>query len=991
MITKKLQFDAILTALALGFKSLPRVKPQFKKRLAEKNGTVQIKLKDDSAGRFFVFKDGSVKSRKGIHPSPDVAVVFKDAPTALSLMSLKKDRLHQLNAMKTFKMAMEGNDALGVWFVQTLNMLEQQNWKYGTRMPDGAMRYTSISLGGPVFVYVKDEKIQRITPIEFDHSDADSPTIKARGKEFTPPRKTTLSPYGLAGKSMVYSDKRLLYPMKRVDFDPNGERNPQNRGISGYERISWEEALGITASEIKRMRQQYGKGAIGVSHGSHHQWGNINYWLSSAYRFWNAIGHTHFELNPDSWEGWYWGASHHWGNSMRLGSPEHYGTVEDCLQNSEMIVFWSSDPETTSGCYAGFESTVRRQWAKKLGIKMVHIDPYHNHTAALFGGKWFGIRPGTDSAMAIAIAYVWLTEDLYDKEYVSRNTSGFDKWQDYILGKEDGIPKNPEWQENETGIPARDVRALAREWGSKKTYLAAGGSGNSLGGACRSANGIDWTRTMTCLMAMQGMGKPGVNMGNLATSMPHNYSFYFPGYSEGGISGELELTASSVHLYQRMPHLPSKNNSDQRVHRLNLPESIMEGKSEGYMMDPKTIEGQFRKFEYPAPGHSPIRMLYKYGGSAFSTMPEGGRYARAYKHSNLEFVVNQSIWHEGESMFADIIFPVCTHYERFDIGEWASPGGIALDMFGQNNHRVIVLQQKCIEPLGESKSDYAIFSELASKLDMGSYFTEGCTELDWAQRIYEGSDLPTAISWTQFLKKGYFVVPTEQEKLKAATALNWFAEGRKKDVPEAIPLPSEYSDSFGTGLATQSSKFEFECNSLKRFDPNDEERPPLPKYRTPWEGPNTKDLYQKYPLQMLSPHSRYSFHTQGDGKNSFINDIKDHRVLIDGYYYWIMRINENDAKARGIKPNDLVRVFNDRGSVICAAHLTQRINPGMVHSYQASAVYDPMGTPGESTDRGGCVNLLTPNRRQAKKTSASAYNNTLVEIEKWDASKEAAS
>lgn len=373
-MNKKLQFDAIMTVLGLGFRSLSRFKPKFKARLAEKNGTVQIKLKDNSTGRYFIFKDGKVSTKKGIHPSPDVAVIFKDAATALSLMSLKKDRLHQLNAMKTFKMAMEGNDALGVWFVQTLNMLEQQSWKYGTRMPDGAMRYTSISLGGPVFVYVKDEKIQRITPIEFDQSDADSPVISARGEQFKPPRKTTLSPYGLASKSMVYSENRLLYPMKRVDFDPNGERNPQNRGISGYERISWEEAYEITASEIKRMRQEYGKGAIGVSHGSHHQWGNINYWLSSAYRFWNAIGHTHFELNPDSWEGWYWGASHHWGNSMRLGSPEHYGTVEDCLKHSEMIVFWSSDPETTSGCYAGFESTVRRQWAKKLGIKMVHID-----------------------------------------------------------------------------------------------------------------------------------------------------------------------------------------------------------------------------------------------------------------------------------------------------------------------------------------------------------------------------------------------------------------------------------------------------------------------------------------------------------------------------------------------------------------------------------------------------------------------------------------
>ena len=55
--------------------------------------------------------------------------------------------------------------------------------------------------------------------------------------------------------------------------------------------------------------------------------------------------------NPDSWEGWYWGAAHHWGYTMRVGQCETYGTVEDLLQNCEMVVFWSADPETTSGSY----------------------------------------------------------------------------------------------------------------------------------------------------------------------------------------------------------------------------------------------------------------------------------------------------------------------------------------------------------------------------------------------------------------------------------------------------------------------------------------------------------------------------------------------------------------------------------------------------------------------------------------------------------------
>src|SRR5205823_2860894 len=84
-----------------------------------------------------------------------------------------------------------------------------------------------------------------MTPINFGADDPQPWTIEARGLKFTPPRKTTLAPHGQNAKSIVYSPDRLLYPMKRVDFDPSGERNPQNRGKSGYVRISWEEALDL--------------------------------------------------------------------------------------------------------------------------------------------------------------------------------------------------------------------------------------------------------------------------------------------------------------------------------------------------------------------------------------------------------------------------------------------------------------------------------------------------------------------------------------------------------------------------------------------------------------------------------------------------------------------------------------------------------------------------------------------------------------------------
>src|SRR4030042_1048908 len=118
--------------------------------------------------------------------------------------------------------------------------------------------FTNCTSGGPVLVHVNNGKIVRIRPLVYNETDAPSWTIKARGKEFTPLRKATVAPFTAAEKMHVYSENRIKYPMKRVDFDPDGERHPENRGKSGYQRISWKEAIDIVVSEIKRVRSTYG-------------------------------------------------------------------------------------------------------------------------------------------------------------------------------------------------------------------------------------------------------------------------------------------------------------------------------------------------------------------------------------------------------------------------------------------------------------------------------------------------------------------------------------------------------------------------------------------------------------------------------------------------------------------------------------------------------------------------------------------------------------
>ncbi|MGD0024807.1 MAG: molybdopterin-dependent oxidoreductase, partial [Xanthobacteraceae bacterium] len=358
--------------------------------------------------------------------------------------------------------------------------------------------FTSCTNAGPISVYVRDGKIVRVLPLVADENDFRPWTIEAGGRRYSPPKKFNVAPYVLTERDRVYADDRIKYPLKRVNFDPSGPRNPESRGKAGYERISWEEALDIVAGEIKRVQDAHGPSAVSAMTSSHHNWGLVGYKMSAFARFFNMIGYTQVLDNPDSWEGWHWGATHVYGFYWRLGMPEPYDMLEDALKHAEMIVYWSNDPDTTRGVYTGQDAAIWRRWLKEKGVKMIFIDPFYNYTAAAMGGKWIAPRPGTDAALALAIAHLWIVEATYDKQYVAERTVGFDEFKEYVLGTSDGMPKTPSWAEQESGVPAQTIAALAREWAAKRTVLSSGSRGGE-GGACREAFGTEWARMMVLL------------------------------------------------------------------------------------------------------------------------------------------------------------------------------------------------------------------------------------------------------------------------------------------------------------------------------------------------------------------------------------------------------------------------------------------------------------------------------------------------------------
>ena len=501
---------------------------------------------------------------------------------------------------------------------------------------------------------------------------------------------------------------------------------------------------------------------------------------------------------------------------------------------------------------------------------------------------------------------------------------------------------------------------------------------------------------MVALAAMQGLGKPGSNIWGTTAGAPVDRPSSSPATPRAASPatwrtpqpGSAGPTVCSPRAEpSRLAHHAGDG---QTVPRLRIPEAMLHERLEwrGKGFCGSYIEAQFREYHYPAEGYPPIGMYYRYGGSFFGTMTETNRYVKAYQNDKIPFVVNQSIWIEGEAKFADIILPACTNFERWDIGECANAAGYVPTVTPSCSHRMIVLQKKCIEPLGESKSDYEIFAGLAQRLGVyGAVHMGGKTELDWVKQMFHASDLPKAISWEDFEKKGYYVVPPSRRAAHARTPLVRRRPAAETRRTGARTPPTR---SGGQACRPRSGKIEFVASSLKRLEEGgtvDPERPAMgPQYIESWEGHHTAELLREVSACSWSLPILDSASTPwATPRIRWTNEVKDHRVLKeDGRYYWIIRISTRDAAARGIADGDLVRAFNDRGSVILAAQVTERVPPGTVHSYESCADYDPAGAPGESPDRAGCVNILTPKRFITPTSTAMANNSCLIEVEKWE-------
>jgi len=718
---------------------------------------------------------------------------------------------------------------------------------------------------------------------------------------------------GRSYRSRIYSAERLLYPMMRVGA----------RGEGRFKRVSWDEALDFIAKKMLELKSRYGPTAMldqayaGTSYGVLHKSDQIEGLLA---RFLGMFGCRTNSWSVPSYQGTTF------SSRITFGTIED-GNEDDAYAHSKLIIMWGWNPAYT---FHGGNTFYYMRMARQRGCKFVVVDPQYTDSCAAYDADWIPIKPNTDAAMMAGMAHYIFSKNLQDQAFIDNQVQGMDagtmpawakdreNFKDYILGKYDGTPKTPEWAEKICGVPAQKIKELAHLYATTKpaALKASWAPG-------RNSYGEQYNRMAAALQAMTG------NIGILG------------GCAEG--VGKAWHAESIAYPYDENANLWwGSIKSDRWAHCvLNYPNVTRE--EIGCWPREDELDGTIPN----------IKGIWWHGSDWFNQLTNINKEIEAMK--KLELVVCSDSTITPSGLWADVLLPIATHFERHDVGLPWYKGHYYI-------HR-----PRVISPMGESRTDFQVFTEMAYRLealdpalkDFGkrynpkadrSYFdnpdaVDEAYLADW----WNGKVMPNqgvSMSWEEFKRHGVY-------KFTFARPLVAFRAQIEDD--EDFETPSGRIEIFSTTLAqiTDWTKTQYGYPI-----------PAIPKWIEPFESLNHARA-KDYPFHLISPHPRWRTH-------SIFHNIPWLRET----YQQEVTLNASDAMRLEVKTGDIVEVFNDRGAVVVPVYVTERCMPGVAVLHEGAW----MDLAKDGTDRAGNPDFLT--KDEPSPAGAFAYNTVLCAIRK---------
>jgi anaerobic selenocysteine-containing dehydrogenase len=663
----------------------------------------------------------------------------------------------------------------------------------------------------------------------------------------------------------VYSPDRLLYPMRRKRGFAKGPL-AQGREAEAFERISWDEALDEVAAKLTKIAAEFGPESV-LPYSYAGTIGQLGY-ASMDRRFFHRLGASQLARTICAEAG---------GTALKSVYGVKLGTVPQDFVHAGLVIAWGANIHGNNVHLWPFIEEARRR-----GARLIVIDPYRTRTAAL-ADEHLAINPGTDAALALGLMHVILSMGLEDREYVDACTTGFEELRAHALQPQ----YSPESVAKATGIDAGAIVRLAR------AYAAAGrrgsrnnGEGSNVGGPAairlnygiqRSENGGTAARAVCMLPLLTGAWK----------------------YKGGGLllstSGSFPFNEKAL----QMPELMMASPLGRAARVVNMSQL---GQALTTLGDDESDGPR-------------VKALFVYNSNPAAVAPNQNAVLSGLRRKDLFTVVHEQFFTDTTD-YADVLLPAPTFLEVKDVQ-------------GAYGHLFAQVSNRAIEPLGEARSNVAMFGELGRRMG----FEEACFDDREDEMIDQA--LATEHPWLAGITR---------ERLE-----------RDGHVPLQMPM-----DANGEVLPFSTAEW-FRTPSGRGH------LVPVPVFAAPTES-RAHAAKGAYPLEFL-PRKADNY------MNSTFANIPLHQRM-EARTAGILEMHATDATARKIATGDEVEVFNGRGSITLRALVNAQVSAGVV---AARLDWNKLG--GDLSGNGANVNALTSETLTDIGGGATFYS-TLVEVRK---------
>ncbi|GAA5186823.1 DMSO/selenate family reductase complex A subunit [Ferrimonas gelatinilytica] len=711
---------------------------------------------------------------------------------------------------------------------------------------------------------------------------------------------------GRSIKQRTYAADRLKTPMKR--------KAGTKRGDGQYEEISWDQAFQEIGSKVMELQASHGPRAI------YHHYG------TGAYYGFASSACIHRALNLSGGHLGYYG-NYSWA-ALNVAGPATFGTGGTSgtrlseIVHSDLVVGFGFNPfeirMSGSGEQIDFLNAMEQRRANNQPLDVIIIDPRYTDTNLGKEDQWLPIRPGTDGALAEAIAYLMISSGWVEqnsKAFLDKYAIGYDRasleqakldnpeyaelidsdenYHDYIMGlgryAEQG-PRTAEWAAARCGIPVNQIQALADKIMAAQTpYITIGAGCN------RHACGEQTMRALYMLPILTGkLGEHGVNSGEL----PANFSLGASGMSAGS---NPESARISFHTWAE---------AIERGEEMTATTDAVKGLEAGEKLGTN------------------IKAVFSSSGNALINQHSDINHTRAIleDESKCEMIVVTDCWMTASAKMADYILPDTT---------WVESNDLANDSYASGETGYLTFLSSGIEPMYNCRNLYQIGLGLAKVFGQEAAYTEGRTEQEWLEHLYQGTrernpELSLPATYTEAQKLGF----VRRHSPKTHVALRSF-------IKEGQPLntPSGKIEIFSLDWARKRD--EWTPLSDKAFD----QITPLPHYTEAWQGFEDAETRDEYPLQIVG------YHTKGRTHSSYHNVEWLREAVEDAAWF-----NPVDAAKYGVRGGQTVTLSSPQGAIRVRAKITPRVMVGVVAMAQG-AWYK--GSTAGAVDAGGCLNTLT--------------------------------